>query len=109
MYRRKVKRGTGTGTKIGYPTLNFNIGSFENCYSEGVYKCEVIIKGKCYSGALYLGPTMHNKKVLEIFVIGLNKKIYGEYVTFKVFKKIRKPKKVADLAELKRMIKKDIG
>jgi FAD synthase len=108
-FRRKVIKGTGTGQKIGYPTLNFNVGNFGKCYSQGVYKCEVFIRDKCYSGALFFGPTMHSRKVLEIYVVGMKKNLYGQFVTFRVIKKIRKPRKITDLAELKELIQENVS
>ncbi|MEA3479407.1 MAG: riboflavin kinase, partial [Bacteroidota bacterium] len=53
--RRKVQKGTGTGQKIGYPTLNFNVGQFGKYYGEGVYVSEVRIGTTVYKGALYYG------------------------------------------------------
>jgi riboflavin kinase/FMN adenylyltransferase len=109
MIRRKVIKGTGTGKKIGYPTLNFNVGNFGKCCSQGVYKCEVFIRDKCYSGALFFGPRMGGTKALEIYVVELKGNVYGEYVTFKVGKKIRNSKTFSNLNDLKKQIKKDIS
>ena len=115
--RRKVKHGTQTGRKIGFPTLNLNVGNFacpersrgNSTFSDGVYTCQIKIDGQIYKGALYIGPGFKRyKKVLEIFVIGFNKKIYGKFVSFKVGKKIRGAKKFDDLDDLKRQIEQDL-
>jgi len=107
--RRKVKPGSKTGNKIGFPTLNFNIGDFVNQYKPGVYKCEVIIDNSSYIGALFFGPKTSRKgNVLEIHIINYNRHIYGQYVRFKVGKKIRGPKRFNDLSELKKQIEKDL-
>lgn len=108
-FKRKVQKGTGTGTKIGFPTLNFRCGSFGEHFSEGVYSCEVSISGKLYQGKLYFGPRLSTgKTVLEVYVIGFSRKIYGQFVDFKIKQKIRKPKIFSNLKNLKEQIKKDI-
>ncbi len=106
---RKVQPGTKTGQKIGYPTLNFRIGNFSKHYSPGVYVCDVRIADKTYKGALYFGPRLtHRDNVLEVFVIGFSRKIYGQFIRFRVLKKIRKPKKFNNPEELKKQITEDL-
>jgi len=106
---RKVQKGTGTGRKIGFPTLNFNVGQFGKNYGEGVYISEVKIDGKLYNGGLFYGPRLHTRrKVLEIYVVGFNKMIYNQFVRFRVIKKIRKPKMFKGLEELKKQIENDL-
>jgi len=105
--RRKVQSGTKTGQKIGYPTLNFHVGNFNR--PSGVYACEILIAGKSYKGALYFGPRLsHQGNVLEMHVVGFNKKIYGWFVRFRVGKKIRSTKPFNDLDDLKNQIRKDL-
>ena len=107
--RRKVKKGTATGRKIGFPTLNFSVGSFGGQYGEGVYITEVKIGKNVYYGALYFGPRLSTgKTVLEMYVIGFSKMVYGKFVSFRVIKKIRNPKSFKDLESLKKQIEKDI-
>ena len=107
--RRKVKKGTGTGSKIGFPTLNFNVEQFGESYIEGVYVCKVKIGDKLYNGALFFGPRMGSRaKVLEVYVIGFNKIIYNQFVRFRIIKKIRNPKKFEGLGELKKQIEEDL-
>jgi riboflavin kinase/FMN adenylyltransferase len=108
-FRRKVITGTQIGRTLDYPTLNFHVGSFGNRFSPGVYACEVKIDKKAYKGALYFGPKMTKKgNVLEVFVLNFSKQVYGQFVSFKVGKKIRNPKKPASLEELKKQIQKDL-
>ncbi len=105
--RRKVQSGTKTGRKIGYPTLNFHVGDFN--HPPGVYACEVLIAGKLYKGVLYFGPRLnHPGDVLEVYVAGFSKKIYGQFVRFRVGKKIRAAKRFSSLDGLKKQIKKDL-
>jgi riboflavin kinase/FMN adenylyltransferase len=105
IFRRKVKQGSKTGNKIGYPTINLNIGSFADHYKSGVYKCEVILDNASYIGALYFGSKLsHKSATLEIHIIKYNGHIYGQYVRLKVGKQIRGPKKFTNLDELKKQI-----
>ena len=108
-YRRKVQKGTGTGRKIGFPTINLNVGRFGEHVQPGVYKCTITYCGKAYPGMLYFGPRLnHPGTTLEIYIVGFNQKIYGQHVTFTVHKKIRKPRKFTDLGQLQKQIKRDL-
>ena len=106
---RKVQKGTGTGVKIGFPTLNFNVGNFDEHYGEGVYVSEVKIDKTVYKSALYFGPRLNSRRtVLEMYVVGFSKMLYGKIVRFKVIKKIRKPKTFINLKSLKKQIIEDL-
>ena len=108
--RRKVQQGTQTGQKIGYPTLNFNVRDFAKSHQSGVYICDIRITDKLYKGALYFGPRLsYPGKVLEMYVIDFNKKIYGQFIKFRVIKKIRSAKPFKHLDDLKKQIKKDVA
>ncbi len=108
-FRRKVKSGSKVGRKIGFPTLNFNVGDFGKHVSQGVYHCLVFVEGKPFKGALFYGQKMSKaSKVLEVFVLGFNRQIYGKFVRFLVGKKIRGPKQFDNLAALKQQIQKDL-
>jgi riboflavin kinase/FMN adenylyltransferase len=108
-FRRKVKKGIALGRKIGYPTLNFNVGNFGDYYKPGVYKCEITLDNSSYIGALYFGPKLsHKSNVLELHIVNYIGQIYGQFVRFKVGKKIRSPKTFSGLDELKKQIEKDL-
>lgn len=108
-FRRKVKPGSKMGRKIGFPTLNFNVGNFGQHVLPGVYNCRVFVDGKPFKGALYYGSKMSKKaKVLEVFVLSFHRRIYGRFVRFSVGKKIRGPKKFDSFAALKQQIQKDL-
>ena len=108
-YRRKVKTGKKLGNKIGFPTLNFAVGSFGTSHCPAVYSAEVKIKDKVYKGALFYGPKLKRRgRVLEVHVIGFSGNLYGQFVSFKVGHKIRPPKAFASLEDLKNQIRNDI-
>ena len=107
--RRKVKSGSKTGKKIGYPTINLNVGDFSDHYSPGVYKCEVIIDNSSYIGVLFFGPKIsHKGMVLEVHILNFDGQLYGHSVRIKIGKKIRNPIKFTSLTNLKKQIKEDL-
>jgi len=109
IFRRKVKPGSKTGNKIGYPTINLNIGDFSKHHSPGVYKCEVILDNSSYIGVLFFGPKLSQKgNVLEVHIVKYNRHIYGQYVWLKVGKKLREPKQFTSLKALQKQIKEDL-
>ncbi len=109
LFRRKVKSGSKTGQKIGYPTINLNVGNFGDDFCPGVYRCEVIVDSSSYIGVLYFGSKLsHRGNILEVHIIGFNGHIYGQYIHIKVGKKIRSPKQFTSLEQLKKQIAKDL-
>lgn len=108
--RRKVQTGKKLGRTIGFPTLNFHVANFSRFYKESVYSCQVNIAGIFYQGALHFGPKLGGQKnVLEMHVIGFNEMIYGQFVHFRIIKRIRNIKKFANLELLKKQILADIS
>ena len=108
-FRRKVKHGSKTGQKIGFPTINLNVGQFGKYVQKGVYQCQVFVDNKLYKSVLYFGQKMHHKEdCLEIYILNFNRQIYGKWISFKLGKRIRGPKKFEDLNYLKKQIKKDL-
>ncbi|MBI5412623.1 riboflavin kinase [Candidatus Peregrinibacteria bacterium] len=110
LFRRKIQWGNQLGKKIGFPTLNFNVGSFKDAHSFGVYVARVDIAGKQYQGALFFGPKFgpRNKLCLEVYVLGLHRTIYRQRVTFEIIKKIRGAKRFKSVDRLKKQIERDV-
>jgi len=108
--RRKVKPGHQTGRKLGYPTINFNVGDFGKDYKPGAYACEVQVHSKSYKGALYFGPKLDKPGfALEIYVLNYSGSLYSQYVEFKPLRWIRAPQRFSSSEELKKQIQKDIA
>lgn len=105
-------KGQGIGSKIGTPTINFNVEGL--CLPPyGVYSIKVEQSGKSYQGIANLGyaPTLQSRKVpvLEVHLLdsiaNFNENQHAEIV-FKKF--IRAEKKFSSIDELKAQIQCDI-
>lgn len=108
-----VTSGVRLGRKLGFPTANID-PHHEVIPPSGIYAVKIIFKGKLFLGACYIGtrPTLNaqNKKThIEVFIFGLNKNIYGEYLEIQFIRKIREDKKFDSLVELAIQIEKDIA
>ena len=102
-YKAYVIKGNKLGEKIGFPTVNLKTTSLMKDKKEGVYLVKVKIDETVYNGLLYFGPRLvlkESKKILEIFIIGFNERIYGKY--------IREAKFFPDLNSLRKQIQKDL-
>lgn len=107
-FSRQVIQGEQLGRKIGFPTLNFEVGDLANAFEHGVHAAWVWIDDLKYKGALYLGPKTDGKIVLEVHVLDFNRTIYGQTVQVEVLQKIRDPQKFKDLEEMTKAIQKDV-
>jgi len=109
IFRRKVQHGNKIGRQLGFPTLNLTVGNFGNCHEAGVYVCHVKINDQWYKGALHFGPKKGSPYLtLEIHVIDFKKNIYGQWISFRVVKKIRKPMSFKNWSDAKKRIQKDV-
>lgn len=108
-FRRKVKRGTQLGRKLGFPTINLNIGEFRDYFRQGVYGCQVCIGNRSYSGLLYYGPRLIKRgRILEIYIHHFSRALYDQWVRFKVGRFIRGPQKFISPAALQSQMQKDL-
>ena len=107
-----VTRGVRLGRRLGFPTANID-PHHEVIPPSGIYAVKVIFKGRVFLGACYIGtrPTLNERNIkthIEVFIFGLNKNIYGEYLEIQFLRKIRKDRKFNSLAALSAQIEKDI-
>jgi riboflavin kinase / FMN adenylyltransferase len=87
--RGKVLHGKNRGKKLGFPTANILL---HQNIPEGVYASEVIITGKRYQAATFIGSakTFDEKNYhAESYIFNFGGNIYGKWITIKLFKKIR--------------------
>lgn len=108
----KVVKGEQLGRKLGFKTANLIYPDNLIEVARGVYKVQVEVEGKLYSGIANYGlrPTVSekDKPVLEVHIFDFDKDIYEENIKVTFLKKIRDEKKFDSLEELKSQIIQDI-
>ena len=108
LVRGKVKSGSKRGKDLGFPTANLNL--HQNIL-DGVYLSEVKIKLATYSALTFVGAAKtfgETKRFVESYILNFNKDIYGQWITIRLFEKIRENIKFNSEAELKEQMKKDL-
>jgi riboflavin kinase/FMN adenylyltransferase len=106
-----VEHGTGTGSRIGFPTANLAITPNKLVPRNGVYAVWVDISGKAYPGALNAGyrPTFGgNRLTVEAFIFDFDRDLYREEVRVRFVQRIRDEKKFDSPAALIEQIGKDV-
>ena len=105
---RKVVRGDGRGSKIGFPTANLE-GTDNLCLKEGVYA--VMVDGVHLGVANYgYRPTFGGKKkVLEVHIIGKRLDLYGKKIKVEFLNFLREEIKFHSVKELIEQIDKDMS
>ncbi|MEX2028893.1 MAG: riboflavin kinase [Candidatus Paceibacterota bacterium] len=100
-----VIKGDGYGRKLGFPTVNLDLGAeTEDLPEEGVYSGTVMLDGKEYRAGIVVGPD----DKMEAHLMGYNEDAYGKRVIFKIDKFLRKYKKFKNEKELITQIEKDL-
>jgi len=107
-----VGRGSGLGKFLGFPTANIN-PHHEIIPAAGIYAVKIILSGKTYNGACYIGTrptisTLNKENRIEVHIFNFHKDIYGKTVEVQFLKLIRADKKFSSLAGLASQIRKDI-
>jgi len=111
----KVVKGNQLGRKLGFPTANLQINSaLKLIPSSGSYAVKVEIKDISYDGMLNIGvrPTVNastgngevTEQVIEVNIFDFDRDIYGEEITIKLIKLIRKEQKFDSLNDLKNQL-----
>ncbi|WP_448584494.1 bifunctional riboflavin kinase/FAD synthetase [Thermocrinis sp.] len=105
--RRKVVKGSGRGSMLGYPTAN--LGGTENlCLKEGVYAVKVEDQ---YLGVANYGyrPTFGGRaKVLEVHLLNFKGNLRGKKIKVEFLSFIREERKFSSKEELVKQIERDI-
>ena len=106
-----VEHGTGTGSRIGYPTANFAITPNKLVPHNGVYAVWVDIDGRAYQGAMNVGyrPTFgENRLTVEAFILDFEGDIYQKDVRARFVQRIRDEKKFDSVDALVTQISHDV-
>ncbi len=105
----KVRKFSGRGRKLGFPTANLNI---HRPVPRGVYITLTRIHGKQYKALAFIGsPKTFNdpQERLEVYIPNFKKNLYNQYISVKLIKKIRANKKFPNKQALIKQIKKDLN
>lgn len=105
--RRKVVKGEGRGSKIGFPTANLK-GTENLCLKEGVYAVKVNDEMVGVANYGYRPTFGGKKKVLEVHIPGFSGNLRGKTVKVEFLKFIREEKKFESVEDLKRQIERDV-
>ncbi len=105
-----VIKGLGLGKKLGFPTLNLNPARAPKKLKFGVYAVKVGTSVGEFQGVLHCGPrsTIGAPISLEVYCIGLKRRLYGKKIKVFIKKRLRAVKKFKSLKELKEQIQKDV-
>jgi len=99
------KRGAG----LGFPTANIALAP-ETALAHGIYAVRVLVDGKTYQAAAYLGtrPTFDNGlPMLEVFLFGFDGDLYGREIAVEFIDFVRTDAKFASVEALQQQIAKD--
>lgn len=108
----KVTHGAKRGRLLGYPTINLEIETGLVIPQNGVYAVQLVIQNYHYDGIANVGtnPTFNDiKRRIEVHILDFSGDLYGELVTVRFLKYIRKECTFPNSEELKQQIAKDIA
>src|ERR1700733_5340147 len=87
-----VIQGEKRGKTLGFPTANIKLNKK---IPEGIYASTILINGKLYQAASFVGSAKTFKKTdvkLESYIFDFEQDIYGKSVTVRLYKKMRENK-----------------
>ncbi len=99
----KVIKGDGYGRKIGFPTVNLEIGNAK-LPPAGIYAGRAEVDNKKYRAGIIIGP----ESKVEAHLIKYDGNAYGKMATLELKKFLRKYKKFKNEKKLIVQIKKDL-
>jgi riboflavin kinase/FMN adenylyltransferase len=107
-----VEHGTGTGSRIGYPTANFAVTPNKLIPRNGVYAVWIDIQGVAHEGAMNIGyrPTFgENRLTVEAFILDFDDTIYQEDIRARFVRRIRDEKRFESVDALVAQIGRDVA
>jgi len=108
-FKAKVRKGSGKGTQLGFPTINLDNDEIDINY--GVYLVECEINGKMYRGLLHYGQKeiFNEPASLELYIKDQITDVASAIIKIKEIKKIREVVKFDNVEKLKEQMKKDLN
>ena len=103
-----VQYGDRRGKELGFPTANIRL---HKKIPEGIYAGTVLINGKVYQSAVFVGSAKTFQKThvrVECYIFDFDKTIYGKWITVRLYKKIRDNQMFNSAEELVVQMNKDI-
>ncbi len=107
----EIRRGTGTGRKFVFPTLNLAPDQ-ELLPAQGVYVTETNVEGRLWRSATNVGrrPTFNGAELsIESHLLGFARTLTQGRMEIHFWKRLREEKKFSGPEELRRQITKDIA
>jgi len=107
----EIRRGTGTGRKFVFPTLNLAPDQ-ELLPAQGVYVTETNVEGRLWRSATNVGrrPTFNGAELsIESHLLGFARTLTEGRMEIHFWKRLREEKKFSGPEELRRQITKDIA
>jgi len=106
-----VVQGDKIGRALGYPTANIHIDFQQKLIpADGIYAVRIRHDRKLYDGMLNIGfrPTFKGtQRRIEVHIFDFDDIIYGDRLTIKLYKQIRREIKFPDQEALKRQLDED--
>jgi len=110
--RGTIGRGFQEGTKLGTPTANIALPVDYIIPKDGVYITKTKVDKRTYRSVTNIGthPTVNQieKPIIETYIIGLNRNIYGKDITIYFYNRLRDEVKFESVEKLEEQIKKDV-
>lgn len=108
-----VVHGRAVGRKLGFPTANIDVQN-EVEPPPGIYAAKALVGGKSYQAAAYIGSrrTFHNignERVLEVFLLDFEGRIYDHAIEVQFIEKVREDTAFESVELLKEQIEKDVA
>lgn len=106
-----VIHGDSRGRQIGFPTANIEWHKDQLLPMEGVYAVKIKIAQQWYQGMASIGRNITFEKnrpiSIEVHIFDFNEMIYGQHVSIKWFKRLRKEIKFNQIDGLVRQLNQD--
>ncbi len=99
----KVIRGKGKGTRLGFPTINIRVAKEKLLPLHGIYKVNVLIRGKEFIGAMFC-----RHDVIEVHVLDFSGNLYRKDVTIQLLERVRGIERFPDDDALRAAIARDV-